>query len=49
MSAYAEWFWSCPECGETNEEPWGDEDAAQNDFERHTEEAHRPNEQDTQL
>lgn len=35
MSVYAEWHWSCDECDETSEEPWGDEQAAQDERDEH--------------
>lgn len=45
MAVYAEWWWSCDHCTakghhESNDEPWGDEDAAQADLEAHIAEAH---------
>jgi hypothetical protein len=40
MPIYAEWHWSCTECDEHSEEPWGDPEAALDDLDAHVREAH---------
>lgn len=40
MSVYAEWFWSCDECEDRSEEPWGDPEAARDELAEHMAEAH---------
>lgn len=44
MSVYAEWFWSCDECDEVCEEPWGDQGGAEDDLIEHKFDAHRSTE-----
>lgn len=40
MAVYAEWFWSCDQCPEECEEPWGDEQSAADDYTAHVADAH---------
>jgi hypothetical protein len=48
VSVYGEWHWSCQWCDDTSEEPWGDPEAAREEFEEHMQTYHPADEEQEQ-